>query len=72
MTYDMTWKTKQVRPDRSMDRGGVPRRATMAIRPDMTNITTPGPKTADELHPNYIATWPDIEAPYAPFASLMK
>ena len=40
MTYDMTWKIEQVRPDQSMDRGGMPPCATMAIRLDMTNITT--------------------------------
>ena len=72
MTCDMTWKTEQVGLDRSMDHGGVPRCATMAIRPDLTNITTPEPKTADELHPSYVATWPGIEAPHTPFASLMK
>ena len=72
MTCGMTWKTEQVRPDRSMDCGGVPGCATMAIGPDVTNITTPGPKTTEELHPSYITTWPDIEAPHTPFASLMK
>ena len=72
MTCGMTWKTKQVRPDRSMDRGGMPRCVMMAIRPDATNITTPGPKTVDELHPSYVATWLAIEAPHTPFASLMK
>jgi hypothetical protein len=50
----------------------MPRRATTAIKPDVTHITAPGPKTADELHPNYIATWPDKEAPRTPSASLMK
>ena len=30
------------------------------------------PKTADGLHPSYVATWPDIEAPHTPFASLVK
>ena len=30
MTCDMTWKIEQVRPDRSMDHGGVPLCATMA------------------------------------------
>ena len=70
--HDMTWKTEQVRPDRSIYRGGVPRRATMAIRPDVTNITMSGPNTADELHPSYIVTWPDIEVPHTPSASLMK
>ena len=72
MTYGMTWKIEQVRPDQCTDRGGMPRCATMAIRPDMTNITTPRPKTADELHPSYVTTWPDIEAPHIPFASMMK
>ena len=72
MTCGMTWKIKQVRPDRSMDHGGVPLCATMATRLDVTNITTPGPKTADELHPSYVTTWPDIEAPHTPYASLMK
>ena len=50
----------------------MPGHATTAIEPDVTNITTPGPKTTDELHPSYIANWPDIEAPHTPFASLMK
>ena len=72
MTYSMTWKTEQVRQDRSMDHGGVPRCATMAIRPNVTNMTTSGPKTADEPHPSYVTTWPDIEAPHSPFASLTK
>ena len=72
MTCGMTWKIEQVRPDRSMDRGGVPRCAMMATRLDVTNITTSGPKTADELHPRYITTWPNKEAPQTPFASLTK
>ena len=38
----------------------------MAIWSDVTNRTTPGPKTADELHPSCVATWPDIEAPHPP------
>ena len=72
MTCGMTWKTEQVRPDRSMDRGGVPGCAMMAICLDMTNITTPGPKTADDIHLVYAATWIDIEVPHTPFAALMK
>ena len=72
MTCGMTWKTEQVRQDRSMDHGGVPRCATMAIRLNATNIITSGPKTADELHPSYVMTWHDIEAPHTPFASLTK
>ena len=71
-TYGMTWKIEQVRQDRSTDRGGVRRRATTAIQPDATNINTPEPKTADELHPSYVASWPDIEASHTPSASLMK
>jgi hypothetical protein len=50
----------------------MPWRATTAIKLDITIITAPGPKTADELNPNYVATWPDIEAPHTPSASLMK
>ena len=70
MTCGMTWKIEQVRLDRSMDRGGMPRCTMMAIRLDVTNITMPGPKTTDGLHPSYVATWPDIEAPHTPSASL--
>jgi hypothetical protein len=44
----------------------------MAIKPDVTHITAPGPKTADELNLNYVATWPDLEALHTPSASLMK
>ena len=44
----------------------------VAIRLDVTNITTPGPKTIDEHHHNYVTTWPGIEAPHTPFASLTK
>ena len=72
MTCGATWKIERVRQDQSMDHGGVPRCATMAIRLNVTNITTSGPKTADELHLSYVTTWPDVEAPHIPFASLMK
>ena len=72
MTYDKTWITERVRQDRSMDHGGVHRRATMAIRLNVTNVIMSGPKTAEELHPIYVTTWPDIEAPHTPFASLTK
>ena len=44
----------------------------MAIWLDMTSITKSGTNTIDELHPSYIAMWPDIEAPHTPSASLMK
>ena len=64
MTCGMTWKTEQVRPDRSTDRRG---------RAPMHDDDHPsGPKTADELHLSCVATWPDIEVPHTPFASLMK
>jgi hypothetical protein len=72
MTCGRTWTIEQVSPDQFTDRGGMPRRAMTAIKPDMTHITAPVPKTADELNPNYVATWPDIEAPHTPSASLMK
>ena len=72
MTCEMTWKTEQVRQDRPTDHGGVPLRAMIAIRLNVTNITTSGPKTADELYLSYVMTWPNIEAPHTPFASLTK
>jgi hypothetical protein len=69
MTCGRTWTIEQVSPDQFTDRGGMPWRVTTDIKPDITAL---GPKTADELNPNYVATWPDIEAPHTPFASLMK
>lgn len=72
MTCGMTWKTEQVRQDRSTNHGGVPLRAMTATWPNMTNIITTEPMTADELHPSYVTTWPDTEAPHTPSASLMK
>ena len=72
MTCGRTWTVEQVRTDRFMDHGDVPRCATTAIRLNVTIITTPRPKIADEIHPSYVVTWPDIEAPHTPFASLMK
>ena len=65
MTCGTTWKIKQVRQDQSMDHGGVPLRATMDIRLNVTNITMSGPRTADELHPSYVTTCP-VEAPHTP------
>ena len=44
----------------------------MAIYSDVTNLVTPGPKTADGLHRSYVAMRPDIEAPHTLFASLTK
>ena len=72
MTCDAIWKREQVKQDQSMDHGGAPRRTMTAIWLNVRNITTPGLKTAYELHLNYITTWPDIEVPQTPFASLTK
>ena len=72
MTFGRTWTVEQDIQDRSTDREDTPRHATMATYSDVTNLVTPGPKTADGLHPSYVATWPDIEAPHTPSASLMK
>ena len=66
MTYDRTWTIEPVRPDQSMDHGGVPQREKTAIRPGATSITSPGPKTAYGLHLNCVVTWPDTEAPHTP------
>ena len=69
MAYNRTWTIEPVKPDQSMDQGGVPQREKMAIRPGATSITSPGPKTAYGLHPNSVVTWPDTEAPHTPYAS---
>ena len=72
MTYGMTWRTEQVRPDRSTDHGDVPGCTTTATLPDITNTTLFGPNTGRQLHPSCVATWPDTEAPHTPSASVMK
>ena len=72
MTFDRTCTVEQDIPDRSTDREDAPRHATTAIYSDVTNLVTPGPKTADALHRSYIAMRPDIEAPHTLFASLTK
>ena len=72
MTYVRTWIIEPVRPGQSMDQGGVPKREKMAIRPGMTNTTSPGLKTAYRLHPNCVVTLLDTEAPHTPYASPMR
>ena len=72
MTFDRTWTAEQEIPDRSTDHEDMPRHVTTAIYLDVTSLITPGPNAADELHPSYVTTWPDIEAPHTPFASLTK
>ena len=51
-TFDKLWTVEQDTQDRSTDREDVPRQATTATYSDVTNLATPGPKTADELHPS--------------------
>ena len=72
MTYDRTWTIEPVIPDQSIDQGGVPQCEKTAIRPGTTSTTSPGPKTAYGLHPNYVVTLPDSEAPHTPYASPMR
>ena len=71
-TFDGTWTVEQDTQDRSTDREGMPRHATMATYSDVTNLATPEPKTANGLLRSYVAVWPNIEAPHTRFASLMK
>ena len=71
-TFDRTWTVEQDTQDRSMGREDVHRHATMPTYSDMTNLDTPGPKTASGFHRRYVAVWPYIEAPHTLFASLMK
>ena len=72
MTFVKTWIVEQDIQDRSTDREGVPRETTRATYSDVTNLTTPGPNTADGLHQSYATTRPDIEAPHTLSASQMK
>ena len=71
-TFDRTGTAEQDTQDRSTDREDVPRHATMTTYSDMTNLATPGPKTANGLHRRYVAVWPNIEAPHTLFASQTK
>ena len=71
-TSGRPWIVEQDIPDRFTDREDVPRHVMMATYSDVTNLVTPGPKTADGLHRSYVAMWPDIEAPHTLFASLTK
>ena len=71
-TSNMTWTVEQDTQDRSTDREDMPRHAAMATYSDVTNLATPGPKTANGLRRRYVAVWPNIEAPHILFASLTK
>ena len=71
-TFDRTWIVEQDMQDRSTDREDVPQHATTATYSDVTNLATPGPKTANGLHRRYVAVWPNIEAPHTLFASQTK
>ena len=71
-TFDRTRTVELDTQDRSTDREDVPRHATMATYPGVTNLATPGPKTANGLHRRYVAVWPNIEAPHTLFASQTK
>ena len=71
-TSDRPWIVEQDTQDRSTDHEDVPRHATTATYSDVTNLATPGPKTANGLHQRYVAVWPNIEAPHTLFASQTK
>ena len=71
-TCDRSWTIDPVIPDQSMDQGGVHQCGKTAIRPGATSTTSPGPETAYGLHPNYVLTLPDTEAPHTPYASPMR
>ena len=71
-TYDRTWTIEQAKPDQSMDQGGEPQREMTTIKPGATGITSHGPKTKHECHPNFVVTLPDTEAPHTPYALLMR
>ena len=72
MTFGRTWTVEQDIPYQSTDHEDVPRHATTATYSDVTNLVTPGPKTADGLHWSYVVMQPDIGAPHTLFASLTK
>ena len=72
MTLGRTWTVEQSIPDQSTDREDASRLGMMATYSDVTNLVTPGLKTADGLHRSYVAMRPDIEAPHTLFASLTK
>ena len=69
MSCDRTWTIEPVRPDQSMDQGGVLQREKTVTRPAVTTTTSPGPKTAYGLHLNCVVTWPDTKAPHTPYAA---
>ena len=71
-TFDGTWTVEQDTQDRSTDHEDVPRHAMTATYSDVTNLTTPGLKTANGLHRRYAVVWPNIEAPHTLFASQTK
>ena len=56
MTYGRTWKIGQVRPDRSMDRGGAPKHMTMTVIPDTLTANPAGPNTTSQTQPDCIVT----------------
>ena len=71
-TFGRTWTVEQDIPDQSTDREDASRLGMTATYSDVTNLVTPGPKTADGLHRSYVAMRPDTEEPHTLFASLTK
>ena len=69
-SYDGT--IDPVRPDQSMDQGGVPQREMTAIKLGAIGITSHGLKTDLRYHPNFVVTLPDTEVPHTPYALPMR
>ena len=72
MTFVKTSTVEQDIQDRSTDREDVPRHAMTATYSDVTNLATPGPKTANGLRRRYVAVWPNTEALHTLFALQTK
>ena len=68
-TTNRTCVAEQDTQERPMDRDDIPSHAAMTTYLDVTNLATPGPKTANGLHWRYVVLWPNIEAPHTLFAS---
>ena len=71
-TVNKTWVAKQDTQERSTNRKDIPRHMTTTTYSDVTNLATPGLKTANGLCRRYAVVWPNIEAPHTLFASQMK
>ena len=51
LTYEICWRTRQCKQDRSTDRVGAPRLETVTVTPDTNPV---GPNTVDQAHWSYV------------------